>query len=170
MNPARAIPSALGIVFSRPKYILISCATSTLMFGLLTLLPVGRFDPQAFFYQLTGLDAISLASFGFFSLLVGVLIAMQVHLFHVSRQKATGMGIVSLLTSFLAGIFGSAVCAVCLAVIFSLVGIPVAVLSFLLTYRLEALGVSSVIALTSFYLSSKAIVVHREGCNVCQVK
>ena len=169
MKYITTILRALGIIFVRPRYILIAIAAAIIMFTLLILLPVGRFEFSAFYYQLTGFDWTSRISFGLFSILVGVLIAMNSYVFHISRKNAAGMGIVSTVVSFFAGIFGSAVCAVCLAVLFAFLGVPVAALSFILAYRLQALAISSLIALTSLYLSSKAIVAHESGCNVCRV-
>jgi hypothetical protein len=160
---------ALIIIFVRPRYIVTAIAAAFVMFTLLILLPVGRFEFSAFYYQVTGLDWISLISFGLFSILVGVLIAMNSYVFHISRKRSVGVGFISSVVSFFAGIFGSAVCAVCFAVIFGLLGVPIAALSFILTYRLYALGISSLIALLSLYFSSKAIVGHESGCNVCRV-
>lgn len=160
---------AVGIIFIRPRYAVIGIATAIIMFTLLILLPVGRFGLNAFHYQLAGLDWISRISFGLFSLLIGILIAMNSYVFHISRKNAVGRGVVSSVVSFFAGIFGSAVCAVCLAILFGLLGIPIAALSFILAYRLHALAISSLIALTSLYLSSKAIVAHESGCNICRV-
>ena len=169
MKYITTILRALGIIFIRPRYVVTGIATAIIMFTLLILLPVGRFELNAFYYQLTGLDWTSRISFGLFSILVGVLIAMNSYVFHISRKNAVGMGVVSSVVSFFAGIFGSAVCVVCLAVLFGLLGIPIAALSFILAYRLHALAISSIIALTSLYLSSKAIVAHESGCNVCRV-
>ncbi len=160
---------ALGIIFVRPRYVIIFIATAIIMFTLLILLPVGRFDINAFYYQLTGLDWTSRISFGLFSILTGVLIAMNSYLFHISRKNAVGIGVVSSVVSFFAGIFGSAVCAVCLAVLFGILGVPIVGLSFILAHRLQALAISSLIALTSLYLSSRAIAAHENGCNVCRV-
>ena len=160
---------ALGIIFIRPRYVVIAITAAIIMFTLLILLPVGRFELNAFYYQFMGLDWTSRISFGFFSALVGVLIAMNSYVFHISRKNAAGMGVVSSVVSFFAGIFGSAICAVCLAVLFALLGVPIAALSFILAYRLQALAISSLIAITSLYLSSKAIVAHESGCNVCRV-
>jgi len=160
---------ALGIIFVRPRYILIAITAAIIMFTLLILLPVGRFELNAFYYQLTGLDWTSRISFGLFSILVGVLIAMNSYVFHISRKNAVGVGFISSVVSFFASIFGSAVCAVCFAVLFGLLGIPIAALSFVITYRLHALAISSLIALTSLYFSSKAIVAHESGCKVCRV-
>ena len=169
MKYITTILKAFEIIFIRPRYIVIAITAAIIMFTLLTLLPVGRFELSAFYYQLTGLDWTSRISFGLFSILVGVLIAMNSYVFHISRKNAVGTGVVSSVISFFAGIFGSAVCAVCLAVLFSLLGVPIAALSFILAYRLQALAISSLIALTSLYLSSKAIVGHENGCNVCRV-
>ena len=169
MKYITTILRALGIIFVRPRYVLIATMVAIIMFTLLLLLPVGRFELSAFYYQLMGLDWTSRISFGIFSILVGVLIAMNSYVFHISRKNAVGMGFTSSVVSFFAGIFGSAVCAVCFAVLFGLLGIPIAALSFILAYRLQALAISSIIALTSLYLSSKAIVAHESGCNVCRV-
>jgi len=166
MKYITTILRALGIIFVRPRYIVIATAATIIMFTLLILLPVGRFELSAFYYQLTGLDWTSRISFGLFSILVGVLIAMNFYVFHISRKNAVGMGFISSVVSFFAGIFGSAVCAVCFAVLFGLLGIPIATLSFI---RLQALAISSIIALTSLYFSSKAIVAHESGCSVCRV-
>ena len=160
---------ALRIIFVRPRYIITSIAAAIIMFTLLILLPVGRFELSAFYYQLISLDWTSRVSFGLFSMLVGLLIAMNSYVFHISRKNAVGTGVISTVVSFFAGIFGSAVCAVCLAVLFAFLGVPIAALSFILAYRLHALAISSIIALTSLYLSSKAIVKHESGCNVCRV-
>ncbi len=169
MKYLTTILKALRIIFARPRYVIIVIAATSIIFTLLILLPVGRFELNAFYYQVTGLDWTSRISFGFFSALVGILIAMNAYVFHISRKNAVGVGIVSSIVSFFAGIFGSAVCAVCLAVLFAFLGVPIAALSFILAYRLQALAISSIIALASLYLSSKAIVGHENGCNVCRV-
>ena len=169
MKYITTILRALGIIFVRPRYIFIAITAASIMFTLLILLPVGRFELSAFYYQFTGLDRTSLISFSLFSILVGVLIAMNSYAFHISRKNAVGVGIVASIISFFAGIFGSAVCAVCFAVLFGFLGVPLAALSFILAYRLQALAISSIIALTSLYFSSKAIVAHESGCNVCRV-
>ncbi len=160
---------ALRIIFVRPRCIAIAITAAMIMFTLLLLLPVGRFELNAFYYQLLGLDWVSRISFGLFSILIGVLISMNSYVFHISRKNAVGRGAVSSVVSFFAGIFGSAVCAVCLAVLFGILGVPIAALSFILAYRLHALAISSLIAITSLYLSSKAIVAHESGCKVCMV-
>lgn len=169
MKYITTILKALRIIFARARYIVIAIAIAIIMFTLLILLPVGRFEFGAFYYQLIGLNWTSRISFGLFSLLVGVLIAANSYVFHISRKNAVGTGVVSSIAGFFAGILGSATCAVCFAVLFGLLGIPIAGLSFILAYRLHALAVSSVIALTSLYFSSKAIVGHESGCNVCRV-
>lgn len=169
MKHITIIIKALRIIFMRPRYILIAIAIAMTMFTLLILLPVGRFELKVFYYQLTGLDWTSRISFGLFSILIGVLIAMNSYVFHISRKNAVGTGVLSSVAGFFAGIFGSAVCAVCFAVLFSLLGVPLAALSFILAYRLHALAISSLIALTSLYFSSKAIVAHESGCNVCKI-
>lgn len=169
MKYIAVIVRALGIIFARPRYIVIAIATALIAFAVLILLPVGRFELSAFYYQLVGLDWTSRISFGLFSALLGVLIAMNSYLFHILRMKAVGMGLVSSVASFFSGIFGSAVCAVCLAVLFALLGVPAATLSFILAYQFHALVISSLIALTALYLSSKAIVAHKSGCSVCRV-
>lgn len=170
MKYISTILKALRIIFVRPRYIVTAITAAIILFSLLILLPVGRFELSAFYYQFIGLDWTSRVSFGLFSTLVGVLIAMNSYVFHISRKNAVGVGFISSVVSFFAGIFGSAVCAVCFAVIFGLLGVPIAALSFILTYRLYALGISSLIALMSLYFSSKAIVAHESGCNVCRVK
>src|SRR3989344_5344806 len=135
MKYIAVILGALRIVFVRPRYIVIGSATAIVMFTLLILLPVGRLELSAFYYQLIGIDWVSRISFGFFSVLAGVLIAMNSYVFHISRKNAVGVGIVSSVASFFAGIFGSPLCAVCLALLFALIGVPAATLSFFLAYQ-----------------------------------
>lgn len=169
MKHAITILKALRIIFIRPRYAVIGIVSAVIMFTLFILLPVGRFELNAFYYQLTGLDWTSRISFGLFSILFGVLIAMNSYLFHISRKNAVSIGFVSSVVSFFSGIFGSAVCGVCLAIIFAFLGVPIAVISFILAYQFHALIISSIIVLLSLYFSSKVIAAHENGCDVCRV-
>src|SRR3989338_8611221 len=105
MKYITTILKALKIIFVRQRYILIAITAASIMFTLLILLPVGRFELSAFYYQLTGLDWTSRISFGLFSILVGVLIAMNCYVFHISRKNAVGVGFISSVVSFFASIF-----------------------------------------------------------------
>ncbi|MEK9178150.1 MAG: hypothetical protein AAB801_00040, partial [Patescibacteria group bacterium] len=143
-----------------------------ILFVVFILLPTGRVSFNAFYYQLVGLDGLSIASFAGFSMLAGILISAQVYLIwqaHQSRKKRAGFGIFSLFFSFIAGVFGSGVCAICLAVLLGFLGIPLIILTFLLDHQLEFLALASFIVVTQLYFSSRAIIAHKTGCRVCKV-
>lgn len=161
---------ALGKLFSHTEYKVISLLLSVGMFGVLVILPVGRLDLEAFYYELVGLDLISLSSFSLFFLLSGTLVPMRIYLMrklHESKKKATGLGIVSVLSPSIAGIFGNAVCPVCLAVIIGSLGVPAMTLTLLLEHRTEIFLLAAAVAGVSLYFSSKAIMTHKYDCEVC---
>jgi len=164
------IVKALKKVFSEKKYILLSLFFAAFMFSILILLPVGRFNYKAFYYQVTGLDGASLFIMVLFSIILGILISMQVYLIkktHESKKKLFGKGIISGFFSFFAGIFGSAVCVACLSILLGFLGIGA--ITFLITYRTHLFVLSALIALFSLYSASRGVIAHEE-CKVCKIK
>ena len=167
------IIKALQELFSHKKHQAISLLSAIILFTGFILLPTGRLSLNAFYYQFVGLDGLSIASFASFSLLAGILISAQVYLIrqaHQSRKKRAGFGIFSLFFSFIAGVFGSGVCAICLAVLLGFLGIPLIILTFLLDHQLEFLVFASFIVIAQLYFSSRAIIAHKTGCQVCKVE
>ncbi len=167
---AISIFTAIKKVFSEKIYILVSLLFAAFMFSVLVLLPVGRFNYKAFYYQVTGLDGASLFIMGLFSIILGILISMQIYLIkktHESKKKLFGKGIISGFFSFFAGIFGSAVCVACLSILFGFLGIGT--ITFLITYRTHFFVLSAVIALFSLYSASRGVIAH-ETCDVCKVR
>ena len=163
--------TALKKVFSQKSYIIISVLAAFAMFTILILLPVGRFNTKAFYYQITGLDSISLFVIGFFSFILGILISMNIYLIkktHESKKKLLGSwtGMLSIFSSFIAGMFGSAVCVACLSILFNFLG--VGTITFLITYRTQFFVLSAIIAVFSLYSASKGVIAHEE-CKVCKV-
>lgn len=164
------ILSASRIVFSHKPYILLSIFAAVFMFSLLIFVPVGHVSATVLYYQVTSLDPGSLFSIGLFSVVWGILIAMHVYRLkktHSPRPKTLGQGIVSMLSSLMAGIFGSAVCVACVSILFGFLGLPV--IAFLLAYRQEFFFLSCIIAFLSLYFSSQAIVSH-QNCAACRIR
>lgn len=159
------INQALQKVFFSKCYLLISFFAALVMFTILTLLPVGKFNERTFYYQVTSLDTISLFVMVLFSCMFGILLSMNLHLFkltHESKKQTLGHSFISIFSSFIAGMFGSAVCPACVALIFGFLGLPT--MAFLLSYQKEFFILSSFISFYSIYLSAKAINSH----NMCK--
>lgn len=164
------ILSAIRLVLSKKTYLILAIAAALLMFAVLILLPVGRISAKAFYYQLTSLDAVSIAVMVLFSIVLGASFSMNIYLFrktHESKKKVGLGGFLSLFSSFFAGIFGSAVCVACLSILVGFLGLPV--LTFLIARRQELFVLWALLAVGSLYLSSKAVVGH-QGCEVCKLK
>lgn len=160
-------------VFAHKTYRFVGLVIFLIMFGLLILLPVGRFDAAAFYYQFINLDPLSIASFAFFSSLAALLFSMEIYLIgkrHGSSKKGGVRGFLAFLFSFVSGIFGSGICPICVLVLLNLFGLPVIYVSVLLDYRLPILIGSIAIVLTLLYFTSKTIVAHPEDCIICEKK
>ncbi|MBI4399811.1 hypothetical protein HY570_03600 [Candidatus Micrarchaeota archaeon] len=167
----KTILHAFQKVYSEKKYLLLTLFAAIGMFLVLTLLPVGRFNEKALYYQITGLDILSLISMGSFSIVFGILISMQIYLLlkiHETKKMAgtAGTGLISLFSSFIAGMFGSVVCLACLSTLFSFLGLGT--ITFLVLHRNEFFILSGLIALLSVYMAAKGIEAH-EKCDVCKV-
>ena len=164
------VPSALKKVFSSWGYTLIAALAAMVMFGVLVFLPVGRVSVDIFYYQITGLDTASLAIMFFFSVVLGMLFSLNIYLLrrtHGLKKKIIGGGILSMVSSFTAGIFGSTVCVACLSILLSFLGIPT--ITFLVSYRKEFFLLAAAIALVSLYFACRAVVEHKT-CKVCNVQ
>ena len=164
---ATYIPKALKEVFSHVLYLIGAILFSFLIFTIVILIPVGRYSFAALYYQATGLDSNSLYTISFFSILAGILFSMNLYLLkktHEDKGKATGGSIISILSSFIAGIFGSSVCIACVTIVAGFLGIPVT--TALISYRRELFLVSALISLVSIYFVSKAIAEHGK-CKIC---
>ncbi|MBI2079345.1 hypothetical protein HYT84_01150 [Candidatus Micrarchaeota archaeon] len=139
------------------------------MFSVLIFLPAGKISEKVFYYQITSLDSVSLILMLFFSIVLGILFSMNIYLFkrtHESKAKLLGSGSISIVSSFIASIFGSSVCVACLSIFVGFIGLPV--ITVILAYRRELFFLSALIALGSLYLVSKSIAEHGK-CNVCKV-
>lgn len=155
-------------VYAKKRYILLSILAAVSMFLLLSIIPIGRFNFRSVYYQITSLDSASLLTMGFFSIIFGILMSFNIYLLiitHEEKKQAVGGSVVSLFFSFIAGTFGSAVCPACVALLFGFLGFPA--ITFLLSYQKEFFVLSALIALTSIYLTSRAI--NRHGvCENCK--
>ncbi len=159
---------AVHKVFATKKYFFVALGTALFMFSVFILLPVGRFSTTAFYYQVTSLDSFSLLNLLFFSVILGILFAMNFYLLmkKVAQQKRIGSILLSLFSSFFAGIFGSSVCTACLTLLFGFLGIPT--IAFLVTYRKSFFLLAAVIALAQLYFTSRTIMSYTT-CKVCKI-
>ena len=167
INMLATIKRALQTVFKEKKYLVGSLFAALTMFTFFTLLPVGRFNERAFYYQITSLDSGSIIIMVIFSLIFGTVVSMNIYLFrivHESKKTTAGRSVFSIFASAIAGMFGSAVCPACVALLFGFLGLPTVTL--LLSYRTELFIVSTTIALVSLYLTSRAITKHGL-CEAC---
>lgn len=163
------IQMALQTVFSHRRYFIPAFLVAALMFGVLIFLPVGRVSAAVLYYQVTSLDALSLGTMIGFSILLGILFSMNIYLFqktHLVKEKTLGRGVLSLFSSFVAGLFGSSVCLACLSILLGFLGMPI--ITALLAYQKPLFLLSALIAIGSLYLTSRAIVEH-DACAVCRV-
>ncbi len=162
------IPHALQTVFRQKTYLLGAAITAGLMFTTLILLPVGRLSAPAFYYQITSLDMFSVFTITFFSLTLGTLLAMNVHLIlrKIETHKRIGNSFLSIIASFFAGIFGSSVCVACLTLLLGFLGLPT--ITFLIVYKKSFFYLTAAIALIQLYLTSRAIITS-PACKTCMI-
>ncbi len=163
------VPQAIKKIYDDERYVLLSSVAAAIIFSIFIFLPAGRMSAKIFYYQVTSLDFASLLVMATFAVILGIMLSMNVYLFkktHESKSGRAGKGIMSMLSSFVAGIFGSSICVACLSLLLGFIGLPAVTL--LIAYRVPIFIVSAAIALSSHYLSSKAIVEH-DTCKVCKV-
>ncbi|MEK6982197.1 MAG: hypothetical protein AABX38_04670 [Candidatus Micrarchaeota archaeon] len=161
---------ALQEVFSNLRYQVITTLLTFLIFTFVVLLPVGRFNERALYYQLISLDKLALLSMFFFSVVFAVSFSMNIYLFtkkHLSKKKTFVSGLFSLLSAFGATIFGSSACLACLSLLIGFVGLPF--ISSILIYQKQLFVISAIVSLISVYLTSKAII-EEKTCKVCKVR
>ncbi len=97
-----------------------------------------------------------------FSSLVGLMFSMQVYNYKIKKSlKKVGEGIFGGLSGFAAGIFGTASCASCIAVIFGFLG--TGTVFFLVEKQVYVMSVSLIFLLLSIYLTSLSINKNCEG-------
>jgi hypothetical protein len=151
------IRSALETVFSDSRNVAIAAASGLALTALNFLLPVLLVPGNTLEFQLALLGPEAALLYAVLAALVGIVVAMQAHIFSHGESAARGAaaGGFAFLSSVASGVFGGASCAACVSALFSFLGAGSTL--FLVDHKAEfaLLGLGLVAA--SLWFSSEKI-------------
>ncbi len=150
--------NALQAVITSRKHLGITIISALAMFSLAIIFPVFAIPGNDLFFQLSILTWDSLLLTVIFSLLFGFSIGIHSYASFLSKQLALGSNAATGIVSFVATLFSAKLCPICLATIFSIIGVGGSVPLFLFSYKTEILLISFVLIFASIFLASKRIV------------
>ncbi len=163
-NSIKRIYIASKEVLRKKGYGLIFISVAIIFFGILFFLPVFAIPGNDIKFQGNVFTINDYLIMIFLSLTIGLLISMQVYNFKMKRSaKVAGKGILGGFSGFVVGIFGTASCASCIAVVFGFLG--AGTIFFLVENQGPVVFISSLLMITSIYLTSKNIL---NGCEECK--
>jgi len=161
-NPLKIIYKASKEVLRKRNYFLIFIFVSVIFFSILFLIPVFVIPGNDIKFQSLVFSASDYLIMGFLSITIGLMISMHVYNFKMKRSaKSVGKGVVGGVSGFVAGIFGTASCFSCIAVVFGFLG--AGTIFFLAKNQPYVVSISVLLLFISIYLISKNIV---KGCKI----
>ena len=161
-NPIKIIYNASKRTLSNKNYLLTFIFISVLFITIFILIPVFVIPGNDLLFQLgifTYLDYIIMFTL---AILISLMISMQIYNYKLKKSiKKVGGAVAGGFSGFVAGLFGTASCASCVAAIFGFLG--VGTVFFLIKYQWYIVGISLVFILISIYFNASSI---EKGCRV----
>ncbi len=164
MNKLKTVFKSIKKVISRKNYFILFSSISLVFVALLIFIPVFVIPGNSLILQLKIFTPLNYLTIFLFSSLVGLMISMQVYNYKLKKSiNKIGGGIFGGTSGFIAGIFGTASCASCVAVIFGFLG--TGTVFFLVEKQLYVMSISLIFLLLSIYLTSLSI---NKNCEKCK--
>ena len=159
-NPIKIIYKASKRILSNRNYLLTFIFISILFLTIFILIPVFAIPGNDILFQLgifTYWNYILMFTLATF---VSLMISMQIYNYKLKKSiKRAGGAVAGGFSGFIAGLFGTASCASCVAAIFGFLGVGTVFL--LIKYQWYIVGISLVFILLSIYFNSLSI---ERGC------
>lgn len=163
MNKIKIVFKSIKNVISKRNYFIILLVTSLIFLTLFILLPVFFIPENNLVFQLKVFTPLNYITMFVFSALVGLMISMQIYNHRIKKSlKNVGGGFFGSISGFVAGIFGTASCPICVAAIFGFLG--TGTVFFLIEKQWYVMIISLFLILLSIYLTSLGIEKNCEKC------
>lgn len=160
------IYSAIKIILTEIKYRFIFILLWFGLFSVMFYLPIASVPGNDTFFQAKLFTAWDYGVLTVFSGLSALVLAMQVKIFHTTRQlHHMGQASLGAVSGFIATLFATSTCTLCLGALVTFLG--AGTVFTLVENRLWLVAGSLGLLFFSLYLSSKRLV---DGCEDCQVR
>jgi len=154
-NPILVTFRAIKRVMSKRAYVIAAVVISIVFLVILIAIPVLSIPGNDVAFQLTVFSWIDYVVMTSLALLTGLMAAMQAFAFKLKKSVKQASGIFGIFPGFVAGLFGSAGCATCVAAIFGFLG--TGTILFLLVNRWYVVAISVILVGSAIFLSSLSI-------------
>lgn len=162
-NPVKLVYKSAKEALSKRNYLIMFLIIFVLIIIINILIPVFTIPGNTILFQLSIFgfkDYLVLVPISF---LVSLMITMQVYSYKKRKSlKEVGKSVVGGSSGLVAGVFGTASCSSCIAVLFGFLGLGT--VYFLIKYQWYVVGISAAIVLLALYLTSLNI---EKNCGVC---
>jgi len=155
-NPIKIIYKATKRTLSNKNYFLSFILISILSLTIFILIPVFVIPGNDLLFQLGIFTYWNYILMFTLAILISLMISMQIYNYKLKKSiKKAGGAVAGGFSGFIAGIFGTASCASCVAAIFGFLG--VGTVFFLIQYQWYIVGISLFFILLSIYFNSLGI-------------
>lgn len=160
----RIVVDAVKKVMEEKNYFIIFLVTMLIFLILLISIPVFAIPGNSLKFQLEVFTPLNYLVMLMLSALVGLMISMRVYDYKTKKSFGkVGGGISGGFFGFIAGIFGTASCPLCVAALFGFLGTGTVL--FLIDKQWYVTGISAIFLLLSIYFTSLSI---EKKCEKCQ--
>jgi len=155
-NPIKIIYNSTKEILSKKNYLLLFLIIAIIVLAIYITIPVFTITGNDFLFQLSIFTFKDYVVMIPFSLLVSLMISMQIYSYKQRRSlRIVGKSIVGGYSGIVAGIFGTASCASCVAAIFGFLGTGSVL--FLIANQWWVVSIAGLLVLLSLYLTSIGI-------------
>jgi len=162
INPTKIIYKAIKRTLSNRNYFLTFISISILFLAIVIFIPVFTIPGNDILFQLGIFTYWNYILMFSLSILISLMISMQIYDYNLKKSiKKAGGAVVGGFSGFIAGVFGTASCASCVAAIFGFLG--AGTVFFLIQYQWYIVGISLIFILLSICLNSLSI---ERGCKI----
>ncbi len=162
-NPIKIIINSLRRTLHSKNYLLIFLLIAFIFFSIFVLIPVFSIPGNSLSFQLEIFTFWNYVLMFSLAITISLMISMQIYAYKTKKsvRRGVGRGAVGGFSSIMAGLFGTASCASCVAAIFGFLGLGT--VFFLIEYQWYIVGISLALVLLSIYLTSLSI---ERGCKI----
>ncbi len=163
MKVVRTLTTALGQLWSSPRYVALTLLLSLLAGLLFFSLPVLLIPGNNVGFQFSILTPLELSLYVILAIMVGTILAIQVYAFGKAKKR---YGVGGAASALAASLFAVKTCPMCLAALLGALGIGFGTTLTLVSHGTEIALFSTAIGGISLYYSSKALVECNDCCKV----